>query len=249
MDIPAYVLLSHEQALQRRMDVVANNLANVSTTGFKRELPRFEELVRTSEGEVPGDLKPVSYVLDRGAVHDSRAGGFTATGNPLDVAIDGNGYFAVTLPDGAVAYTRAGNLELRDDGTLVTAAGLPLRGEGGAAIRVPPEAAGRIGILPDGTLAGPGGPFGRLSVTRFEDEATLTPRGDGLLDAGVPGRELAAADTKLRSGGLESSNVQPIVETTQMIEVLRAYQTSQHLSDAIGDLRKRALDRLGSFRN
>lgn len=249
MDISSYVLLSHEQALQRRMEVVANNLANVSTTGFKRELPMFEEMVKPSEGEVPQDSKPVSYVLDHGAVHDSRGGGFNATGHPLDVAIDGPGYLGVTLPNGGTAYTRAGSLAVQDDGTLVTATGQPVRGEGGGAIRIPPDAAGRVAILTDGTVNGPSGPLGRLTVTPFGDESVLTARGDGLLDARSPGKELSAADTKLHSSGLEGSNVQPIVETTQMIEVLRAYQTSQHLADAIADLRKRALDRLSSFRN
>lgn len=248
-DIPSYVLLSHEQALQRRMDVVANNLANVSTTGFKREMPLFEELVRPSEAEGPADTKPVSWVLDRGATHDARVGAFTATGHPLDVAIDGPGYFGVALPDGTSAYTRAGSFALSDDGTLVTASGQPVRGEGGGAIRIPPEAAGRVTVLGDGTLQGPTGPLGRLAVTRFEDESALVERGDGLLEAKAPGKELAAADTRLKGGGLESSNVQPIVETTQMIEVLRAYQTSQHLSDSIAELRKHALDRLGTFRN
>jgi len=248
-DIPSYVLLSHEQALQRRMDVVANNLANVSTTGFKRELPLFEEMVRPNDGDAPPATRPVSWVLDRGATHDAREGGFTATGHALDVAIDGPGYLAVTVPGGTTAYTRAGSLALADDGTLVTATGAPIRGEGGAPIKVPPEAAGRVAILGDGTLQGPSGPLGRLAVTRFDDEGVLSVRGDGLLEASASGTELAAADTRLKSGGLESSNVQPIVETTQMIEVLRAYQTSQHLADSMAELRKHALDRLVTFRN
>lgn len=249
MDIPSYVLLSHEQALRRRMDVVANNMANVSTTGFKRELPMFHEMVRQSEGAGPAEARKVSFVLDRGAVHDTRAGAFQPTGNPLDLMIDGRGYLSVQLPDGGTAYTRAGSLKLLDDGRLATAAGLPVLGEGGQPVTVPPDAAGRLALLPDGTLAAPEGPVGRLTVTAFTDESVLSPRGDNLFDAAEPGRELPAAETRLKAGGLEGSNVQPIAETTQMIEVLRAYQTSQRLNADIADLRKRAIDRLGSFRN
>lgn len=248
MDIPAYVLLSHEQALRRRMDVVANNMANVSTTGFKRELPLFHEQVRRSEGDAPADAKPVSYVLDFGAVHDASVGAFQATGNPLDLAIDGPGYLAVVTPDGGTAYTRAGSLKLLDDGTLATSAGHPVRGEGGAPIVVPPEASTRLSVQADGTVTGAQGPLGRITLTAFDDEAAVDPRGDGLFD-GSNGRELPAAETRFRTGGLEASNVQPIVETTQMVEILRSYQSSQRLSDSLSDMRKQAIGRLGRLGN
>ena len=246
MDVSSYVLLSHEQALRRRMDVVANNLANVSTTGYKRELPLFHEQVRLSPGDGPADTRPVSYVLDFGAVHDAREGAFQATSNPLDVAIDGAGYFSVVLPDGGTAFTRAGNLKLLDTGQLGTAGGQPIRGEGGAPIMVPPDT--RISILADGTISTADGPIGRIALTRFDNEAAVDPRGDGLFDA-AGGRELPASETRLRTGGLETSNVQPIVETSQMIEILRSYQSSQRLGESLSEMRKRALERLGRVGN
>ncbi|WP_204272550.1 flagellar hook-basal body complex protein, partial [Enterobacter hormaechei] len=83
----------------RRMDVVANNLANLSTTGFKREQPVFQEALRQSEGQEPA-ARSVSFVLDYGRVHDQTEGAFTATGNPLDVAVEGPGFLAVALADG-----------------------------------------------------------------------------------------------------------------------------------------------------
>ena len=247
MDVSSYVLLSHEQALRRRMDVVANNMANVSTTGFKREQPVFHELVERSAGEAAAG-RDVSFVLDRGAAHDTREGAFLATGNPLDVAVLGRGYLSVALPDGGTAYTRAGNLKLLDDGRLGTAGGLPVLGDNGAPITVPAEAAGRLSIGEDGTVNGPDGPIGRIVVTRFGDEAALSQRGDGLFD-GTGGQLLAPAETRIKSGGLEGSNVQPIVETTHMVEILRSYQTSQRLSDGIHDMRKRAIERLGRLGN
>ncbi|HYZ47734.1 MAG TPA: flagellar hook-basal body complex protein, partial [Sphingomonas sp.] len=98
MDISSYVLLSHEQALRRRMDVVANNMANTSTVGFRREQPVFREYVEQSP-ETPVETgRNVSFVLDYGAVHDTRAGAFQATGNPLDVMIDGPGYLTIEAP-------------------------------------------------------------------------------------------------------------------------------------------------------
>jgi flagellar basal-body rod protein FlgF len=248
MDLSAYVLLSHEQALRRKLDVVANNMANVSTVGFKREQPVFHDMVERSEGDVAGATKSVAYVLDYGTVHDTAAGAFGATGNALDVMVEGDGYLGVTLPDGNTAYTRAGNLKLLDNGQLATAAGAAIQGDGGAPIVVPTAAANQVHIAADGTVNGPDGPLGRIAVTRFADEAQVDPRGDGLFD-GAGGRVLSAAETNLKSGGLEASNVQPITETTQMIDILRAYQSSQKMIESLSDMRRQAIGRLGKLGN
>ncbi|WP_029623562.1 flagellar hook-basal body complex protein [Sphingomonas sp. PAMC 26617] len=245
MDISSTVLLSHEQALRRQLDVAANNLANVSTAGFKREAPVFREYVeKTADPQAP--VQTTSFVLDQGATHDTAPGGFQPTGNPIDVMIDGAGYLAVDAPDGTVAYTRAGYLKVGDDGSLVTAGGLPVRGEGGQPIAIPPDQIGKLSIGTDGSVTGPGGVLGRIEVTVFDNEAGVDPRGDGMFSA-TGGRSLSAAETKVRSGGIEGSNVQPIVETTNMVEILRAYQTSMKMSEAIGDMRKAAIDKLGRF--
>lgn len=248
MDISSYVLLSHEQALRRKLDVVANNMANVSTVGFRREQPVFHEMLKRGEDAMTPDAKDAHFVLDYGAIHDTRAGAFHSTGNPLDVMVEGPGYLTVALPDGGTAYTRAGNLKVLDDGTLATAGGEPVRGEGGQPITIPPEQLGRIRIAPDGSVVGTDGPIGRVTVTVFDNEALVDPRGDGLMEA-ANGRVLTAAETKLRTGGLEASNVQPIVETTDMVEILRSYQTSQRMADSLNDMRKRAIERLGRAGN
>lgn len=243
MDISSYVLLSQEQALRRRLDVAANNLANMNTVGFKREKPVFREYVEQGETTVTPDAKKTSYVLDYGAVHDATAGAFQLTENPLDVFIDGPGYLSVEAPGGGTAYTRAGYIKVLESGELATAGGQKLLGEGGKPISVPPESAGRLTIAGDGTVMGPDGPLGRLTVTVF-NEANLDPRGDGMMN-GKEGRELSAAETRLKSGGVEGSNVNAIVETTDMVEILRAYQTSMNLNESMSDLRKKAIDRLG----
>ncbi|MBO9623752.1 MAG: flagellar hook-basal body complex protein [Sphingomonas sp.] len=242
MDISSYVLLSQEQALRRRLDVAANNLANMNTVGFKREKPVFREYVEQGETAIE-PAKKTSYVLDYGAVHDASMGAFQPTENPLDVMIEGQGYLSVEAPGGGTAYTRAGYIKVLESGELATAGGQRLLGEGGRPIKVPPESAGRLSITADGSVVGPDGPLGRLTVTVF-DEANVDPRGDGLMNASN-GRELTAAETKLRSGGVEGSNVNAIVETTDMVEILRAYQTSQHLTEGLNDLRQKAIDRLG----
>lgn len=247
VDIPAYVLLSHESALRRRMDVVANNLANVSTTGFKREQPVFAEAVKASESSEPA-ARSISFVLDHGAIHDLAEGAFNVTGNPLDVAVEGAGYLSVETDEGDTAYTRAGSLQVMPDGKLANAGGLAVLGDNGQPITVPPEARARLRIAANGSVEGPDGPLGRIAVTRFDNEAVLSPRGDGLL-TGEGGTLLPTGETRLRSGGLEASNVQPVAETTAMIEILRAYQSSQRMGEALNDLRKTAIQRLGAFRN
>ncbi len=245
MDISSYVLLSHEQALRRRLDVSANNMANISTAGFKREQPVFREFVEKA-GDSDAPLKSTSMVLDYGAVHDQSAGAFLATDNPTDVMIDGPGYLAVQTPEGGTAYTRAGYLKVGEDGVLRAAGGLALLGEGGRPISVPTEQAGQVSIARDGTVSAGDNQVGRVAVTVFDDERMVDPRGDGTF-AGTGGRELGAEETKLRTGGVEGSNVQAIVETTNMVEILRAYQTSMKMSEALGDLRKSAIDKLGRF--
>ncbi|MBC9032572.1 flagellar hook-basal body complex protein [Sphingomonas sp. JC676] len=242
MDISSYVLLSQEQALRRRLDVTANNLANMNTVGFKREQPVFREYVEKTDSTVK-PAKQTSFVLDYGAVHDVTAGAFQVTGNPLDVMIDGPGYLAVEAPGGGTAYTRAGFVKVLETGELATSGGQRLLGEGGKPITVSPEDAGKLSIGSDGTVSGANGPIGRLTVTVF-DEANMDPRGDGMFN-GTSGRELTAAETSLKSGGVEGSNVNAITETTDMIEILRAYQTSQHISDSMSDMRKNAIDKLG----
>ncbi|MEW9854500.1 flagellar hook-basal body complex protein [Novosphingobium sp. M1R2S20] len=243
MDVSSFVLLSHEQALRRRMDVVANNMANTSTAGFKREQPVFHEFVEKGAENAVDAARNVSFVLDYGAVHDTRAGMFQTTGNALDVMIEGPGYLAVEAPGGGTAYTRAGSLKVLESGDLATSAGLRILDENGQPINVPPDQTAGLKIGEDGSIVGAAGPLGRLSVTVFDNEAMVSPRGDGMM-AGEGGRVLAANEARLRSGGLEGSNVEPIVETTNMVEILRSYQTSQRMSEALNEMRKRAIERL-----
>ncbi|MCH4152627.1 MAG: flagellar hook-basal body complex protein [Sphingobium sp.] len=248
MDNSTYVLLSHEQALRRRLDVAANNMANSETAGFRRERPVFREYIEQMEGrppaELPAQARGIAFVQDYRAMQDARAGAFQATGNPLDIMIDGPGWLSVQDANGETAYTRAGFLKVSDAGELVTSGGQKVLDEGGTAITVPPDALASLAIGPDGTLSYKDGTLARIGVTVFDDETALAPRGDGLM-TGSGGRALALTDTHIKSGGVESSNVQPIAETTELIDILRSYQSSMAISNAINELRKDAISRLG----
>ncbi|MEN3953236.1 flagellar hook-basal body complex protein [Iodidimonas sp. SYSU 1G8] len=244
MDISSYVLLSQEQALRRRLDVVSNNLANSGTVGFKREQAVFHEYVETSPDAVVEDARNTSFVLDYGTVQDLTQGGFQSTGNALDVMIEGPGYLSVEGPDGTPLYTRAGFVRVLSTGELGTAGGQRLLGEGDQPISIPPDQVNQISVGADGTVMGPQGSLGRLTVTRFANDGGLEERGNGLL-AGTGGTVLPAEETRLKAGGVEGSNVQPVAETTAMVEILRSYQNSARMSQDLGDMRQRAIDRLG----
>jgi flagellar basal-body rod protein FlgF len=246
MDVSSFVLLSHEQALRRQLDVAANNMANVSTTGYKREQALFHEYVENTQDAPVQDARKTSFVLDYGAVHDIAQGAFQSTGNPLDVMIEGPGYLNVQLADGSTGYTRAGFVKVLETGELATSGGQRLLDENGRPITVPAEQMGNVTITADGSVMAGEEPVGRLAVTSFADENMLEARGDGML-TGTGGQLMTAAQTKLRSGGVEASNVEPISETTRMVEILRSYQTSQRLSSDLADMRRRAIDRLSKL--
>ena len=111
---------------------------------------------------------------------------------------------------------------------------------------MPPDQLSGLSVAADGSVKGPSGVLGQLAVTVFADETNVSPRGDGMM-AGSGGRILSPTETKLIAGGVEGSNVQPIAETTAMIDILRSYQSSQRMTQAMDDLRKNAIDRLGRF--
>lgn len=245
MDVSSFVLLSHEQALRRRLDVAANNMANTNTVGFKREQALFHEYVEKAREAPIEDAKKTSFVLDFGAVHDSRQGGFQATGNPLDVMIDGPGYLSVLGADGSVGYTRAGFIKVLETGELATSGGQFILGEDGRRITVPQDEAPSMSIASDGTVSTRTGPLGRIAVTQF-DELRVSPRGDGVMN-GAGGRVLSPAETHLKTGGVEASNVEPIVETTAMVDILRAYQSSMEMSASLDSMRTSAIDRLSKI--
>jgi flagellar basal-body rod protein FlgF len=243
MENALLVGLSRQVALRRELDVIANNLANLGTTGFKGENVLFEQFVGSGahHDEFPTYVdRQVSFVLDRETHTDISQGAFTQTGSQFDAAIDGEGFFVVETPQGD-RYTRAGSFALNAAGELVTTAGYRVLGDGGPITLDPNDT--NISIARDGTISTPAGERGKLRLVRFENPSQLARYGDNLFSADAPPLP-AEPRTRLVQGSLEKSNVRPILEIGRMIEVTRAYTTLANLMSRTDELRRSAIERL-----
>ncbi|TYP00188.1 flagellar basal-body rod protein FlgG [Geothermobacter ehrlichii] len=224
----------------RAIDIITNNLANTNTPGFRRDVPGFDAaLVRAQQG---GDL--VTTARLQRVSRDNTPGELKKSGNPLDVAIIGRGYFRVQDPKtGGEFYTRQGNFSRSPDGVLLTGAGYPVLGEGGP-ITLP--AGGRIEIDPDGTILRDGQQVGRLQLVDFPDDVTLTRKGRGLLAAPQGTSPLPMDNPKLLQGWIETANVSPLTEMTRMVSYERDFEAYQKLIKAYGQLATKAAE-IGAF--
>ena len=182
MENALLVGLSRQMALGRELDVIANNLANVSTTGFKARSSRFAEyLMPKARGDAfQASDRKVGFVVDRGTALDTTAGPIESTGNPLDVAIKGDAFFAVQTPAGE-RYTRAGSFQVNAAGQLVTNDGYPVLGDGGP-LQFGPQETG-LAIAPDGTVSTSQGARGKLRLVRFDDAQALANEGANLFSS------------------------------------------------------------------
>ena len=240
-------------AQSTRMRVIANNLANVNTTGFKRDRASFETMAYQSI-RAPGanssadDKYAIGLSLGTGVQMMGTAkidtqGSLNTTGNSLDLAIEGNGFFQVLMPDGRTGYTRAGNFSLSAEGKIVTDSGMPIQPE----ITVP-EGATSLTIGADGTvtaqLAGQTelSTLGQVETARFINAAGLEPAGDNLLTetpaSGTPQVGAANLDGRgaIRQGALETSNVNVVEELVDMIETQRAYEVNSKMISATDEM-------------
>jgi flagellar basal-body rod protein FlgF len=243
MDTALFVALSRQAVLRREMDVVANNIANVDTAGFKVESLISETESRPVSAGKDSGPRNVQYVLDKGLARDFGQGAMTTTGAPLDVAIEGDGFFQINT-DAGERYTRDGRFTVDPAGVLVTASGHPVGGEGGAEILIDPKK-GPVTIARDGIISQGEERIGKLGVVRFASLAGLSKDGDGLYrnDANVAAQ--AAPDAVLHQGSFEGSNVNAVLEVTRMIEVTREYEKISKLMDQTAELDRRSIERLG----
>lgn len=239
MEIPGYVALSRQAALRREIDLVANNLANLNTTGYRGESMLFVDFLQ----DTGSDLGEVAFVQDRAVVRDLRPGPLRATGNPLDLAIAGEGYFSVETPDGEERFTRDGGFTLDARGRIVTSAGDPVLDRRGQPIALPPEAES-IQVARDGSVSTEAGLVGRLKVTAFDNAQQLTKEAGGLYAAGEDVARAPAADAAVRQGMLEASNVEGVVEMTRLIELVRSYQSAAKLAESEHERQRRAIQTL-----
>jgi len=248
-------------AQSERMRVIANNLANVNTTGFKRDRAEFKTLgyqTMTAPGApASGDnLYAVGTALGSGVQMTGTArvntqGALTTSDNPLDLAIEGDGFFQVKRPDGTTGYTRAGNFSLSNEGKLVTSDGMPVQPE----ITVP-QGAQSITIGTDGTvsatLSGETKPtqLGKIQLASFVNPSGLQALGGNLYaetaSSGAPQVGDAAIDGRgsIRQGSLEGSNVNVVEELVDMIETQRAYEVNSKMISATDEMLKDANQQL-----
>ncbi len=235
MDSTSYIALSREIALQDRLAVIAQNLANVDTSGYKRQMLRVETV-----WEPDGDHGKLAFVQDVGRYRDFAPGALRSTGNPLDFAIGGRGYFAVQTPDGN-RYTRDGHFRVDTEGRLVTSTGYPVLDSDGTPITLT-NGGGSIELASDGTLSDGSGPIARLGVFDFADPGSLEAVGENLYRTDQPPQPV---DTpQLAQGMIEESNVEPVLEITRMIETVRAFEATQKMLDTHHELERRAIQRV-----
>lgn len=233
------------KAQQTKVDNIANNLANANTTGFKRSRAVFQDLLyqnvqASGEGET-GTGEPAELQMGHGAtavatVRNFSQGGFAETGNSLDLAINGDGFFQVRRPDGSIAYTRDGTFTLSSDGNIVTQTGMQVQ----PSINVPPDAV-EIAVNKEGVvsarLQGESEmiELGQLELARFTNAAGLRAKGGNLYEQteasgepflGAPGRNGMGS---VRQGFLEKGNVEVVKEMTSLIEAQRTYELNSKM--------------------
>ena len=248
-------------AQNMRMQVIANNLANVNTTGFKRDRASFATLAyqlvtqpgaaSSAENKYAVGLNVGTGVAIQGTARIDTQGTLNTTGNTLDMAIQGDGYFQIQMPDGRTAYTRAGNFNLSPDGKIVTTDGMPVLPQ----LQLPANTTA-ITIGPDGTVSATidgatgSSEVGKIETARFVNNAGLQSIGNNLLietaasgtpQAGAPGTEGRGS---VKSGALETSNVNVVEELVDMIETQRAYEVNSKMIQATDEMLRNASQQL-----
>ncbi len=233
--------ISQQMALRRQLSTVANNLANMNTTGFKAENLIFQEHimpVAKMDNKNPNSGR-MSYVSDPTLMRNFSPGSMQVTDNPLDVAINGKGWFSVQTPDGN-RYTRNGNFSLNNQGQLVTMSGLPVLTDGGTINFAQSET--DISIARDGTISTNQGVKGKLLIAIFDNESALKKQGGNLFSASTEPQ--VSNVVNLAQGMLEKSNVEPIAQMTKMIEIQRAYERTANMLKKMADLKTNAINKL-----
>lgn len=224
MENISYIGLSQQMALTSMMNASANNVANMSTPGFKGQRVMFVDYLNKSPEANRRDA--IHQVLDYGTYRDTTQGSLQMTGNDLDVALEGDGYFVVGGPNGN-RYTRNGSFSLNAQREIVTKTGE--RVLGGGAPLVVPEGARNITISPDGFITTEQGEVGQFDMAGFANQQQMTEEGDGFYTAAEGVVAGPAGDVRMVQGAIEGSNVNPILEMNRMVEVLRAYQSTYRM--------------------
>ena len=243
MDNALMIGLSRQLTLRREMDITANNIANANTPGFHVEslLLRSEPASTAASQDGPQDLQ---YVDAWGIGRDFSEGSLDFTGRQFDVALEGDGFFQVETGDGDALYTRDGRFRVDNEGRLTASDGALVLDDLGAPILIDPSQ-GSVMISEDGALVQNNDEIARLAVYRFDGLGALEKTGSGRYAAADDTPADIATDFQLRQGYIESSNVQPIMELTRMIETMRAYESVSRFISQGEELSRKAIERLG----
>jgi flagellar basal-body rod protein FlgF len=253
MDNALLIGLSRQVVLGRELEVVANNLANMNTTGFKSDNSLFEQFMmpEASASAFPTESRDIAYVQDRATWRNMGAGPLLRTGNPLDVAVDGNAFLVVQTAAGQ-RFTRNGALQIAADGTLVTSTGDPVLGNGGPIQFQTTDH--DISIGEDGTITVREGASstsdavrGQLQLVQFASPGALQKEGTSLFSdpTGAAGQG-APLSARVVQGAVEQSNVIAVTEMTHMIQVSRAYEDIANILQQENTQRSNALDKLAA---
>jgi flagellar basal-body rod protein FlgF len=237
--------LSRQIALGRELNVIANNVANVTTNGFKARSARFQEYVMpvASAESFPRGDQQLSYVIDAATPLDLSGGAIERTGNPLDAAIKGEGFFAVQTRNGE-RYTRNGSFEIDQTGQLVTSDGHVVLGDGGPITFAPGESG--FAIAPDGTVTTNQGQRGKIRLVRFENPQGLANEGANLFSSPTP-PQAAGLLAQIEPNAVERSNVKPVIEMSKLIDVNRSYTSIASMIGKIDEMRRTAISRLADL--
>jgi len=230
-----YAATAGAVAQSSALDSTANNIANASTAGFRADRVTFREALTAARSP---DLSSVGVTATR---IDTQSGALQPTQNPLDAALDGDGYFGINTA-GGTRYTRAGNFQVDDSGNLCTADGNTVRGDGGGPISIPPDAK-VLGIGIDGSVSADGVSVGQLELTRFAP-AQLTRQGGTLYAA--TGAPQPGDPPKVRSGMLEASNVNVVRGVVDLVKVSRLYDSLMRIIQGYHDVESRAAREIGT---
>jgi flagellar basal-body rod protein FlgF len=242
MDNAMYVTLSRQMVLHRELDIVANNIANADTAGFKLE-DMMTRADQAAPAKTAGITAPVTFVMDDGVARDFKQGALNATGAPLDLAIDGKGFFTVNTAGGP-RYTRDGRFKLDETGKVVTQDGNAVQGGGGDIVLDPTK--GPISIAENGVISQAGQKVGQVDVVNFDDLSALSKDGNNLFRNTTNVQPQPTTAAKIRQGSLEGSNVQTLTQITRLIEINRAYESMTNIMSQTSDLSRRSIQRLGA---
>jgi flagellar basal-body rod protein FlgF len=237
MENTSYVALSRQAALWRQLEVVANNMANANTPAYKSQQVMFEDYVVRTKSNTSPFGRQISFVHDFGTIRDTAEGPVTKTDAKLDVAIHGDGYFTLDTPAGP-RYTREGHFQLDENGMVVSAAGYPVLATNGSPIVLAPNET-EVNIASDGTISTENGVIGKLGVVTFDNDQQLQASGDGTYQTVQTAN--AVDRPNLVQGMLEQSNVQPVLEMTNMMSILRNYEGVQTIIQNEQDRQMKAL--------